>query len=54
MFPTDCHPAEARIQDCDLGHRLHKGVLQAGADADVVVFSPTGEVRQTIAGGIVA
>jgi N-acetylglucosamine-6-phosphate deacetylase len=32
-----------------LAHR--KGVLRAGADADVVVFSPMSEVRQTIVGG---
>jgi len=34
-----------------LGLEHRKGVLRAGADADVVVFSPTGEVRQTIVGG---
>jgi len=32
-----------------LAHR--KGVLQAGADADIAVFSPRGEVMQTIVGG---
>ena len=29
-----------------------KGVLQAGADADIVVFSPGGEVLRTIVGGV--
>lgn len=29
----------------------HKGILRAGADADIVVFSPAGEVRQVILGG---
>jgi len=33
------------IQDC-------KGVLRAGADADIAVFSPAGEVLQTIVGGL--
>jgi N-acetylglucosamine-6-phosphate deacetylase len=32
-----------------LAHR--KGVLQGGADADIAVFSPSGEVMQTIVGG---
>jgi N-acetylglucosamine-6-phosphate deacetylase len=36
-----------------LGIEKRKGVLKAGADADVVVFSPDGEVRQTIVGGMV-
>ena len=36
-----------------LGLEHRKGVLRAGADADVVVFSPTGEVRQTIVGGMI-
>ncbi len=36
-----------------LGVEQRKGVLQAGADADVAVFSPSGEVRQTIIGGAV-
>ena len=31
-----------------------KGVLRAGADADVTVFSPSGEVRQTIVRGMVS
>ena len=35
-----------------LGIEHRKGVLQAGADADMVVFSSAGEVRQTIVGGI--
>jgi N-acetylglucosamine-6-phosphate deacetylase len=34
-----------------LGIEHCKGVLRAGADADVVVFSPAGEVRQAIVGG---
>jgi N-acetylglucosamine-6-phosphate deacetylase len=34
-----------------LGIEQRKGVLQAGADADISVFSPAGEVRQTIVGG---
>jgi len=33
------------IQDC-------RGVLRAGADADIAVFSPAGEVLQTIVGGV--
>ncbi len=36
-----------------LGLQHCKGALQVGADADVVVFSPAGEVRQTIVGGVV-
>jgi N-acetylglucosamine-6-phosphate deacetylase len=36
-----------------LGIAHRKGVLQAGADADIAVFSPTGEVMQTILGGAV-
>ncbi len=35
-----------------LAHR--KGVLAAGADADIAVFSPAGEVRQAIVGGAVS
>lgn len=35
-----------------MGIEQHKGVLQAGADADIVVFSAAGEVRQTIIGGV--
>jgi N-acetylglucosamine-6-phosphate deacetylase len=34
-----------------LGVAHRKGVLQAGADADIAVFSPAGEVVQTIVGG---
>jgi N-acetylglucosamine-6-phosphate deacetylase len=34
-----------------LGLEARKGVLQAGADADIAVFSPEGQVRQTIIGG---
>jgi N-acetylglucosamine-6-phosphate deacetylase len=34
-----------------VAHR--KGTLQAGADADITVFSPDGEVLQTIVGGVV-
>jgi N-acetylglucosamine-6-phosphate deacetylase len=30
-----------------------KGVLRAGADADIAVFSPAGEVLQTIVGGAI-
>ena len=36
-----------------LGIEGRKGTLRVGADADVVVFSPSGQVRQTIVGGIV-
>jgi N-acetylglucosamine-6-phosphate deacetylase len=36
-----------------LGIEKRKGSLQVGADADIAVFSPAGEVRQTIVGGIV-
>ena len=36
-----------------LGIAGRKGVLQPGADADIAVFSPAGEVRQTIVRGIV-
>jgi len=36
-----------------LGIENRKGSLRAGADADIVVFSPSGEVRQTIVGGMV-
>jgi N-acetylglucosamine-6-phosphate deacetylase len=35
-----------------LGVQKHKGMLAVGADADVVVFSPDGDVRQTIIGGV--
>jgi len=35
-----------------LGLEQRKGMLRAGADADIVVFSPGGEVLQTIVGGI--
>ncbi|MGB8887101.1 MAG: N-acetylglucosamine-6-phosphate deacetylase [Candidatus Korobacteraceae bacterium] len=35
-----------------LGMEQRKGWLRAGADADIVVFSPAGEVRQTIVGGL--
>ena len=34
-----------------LGMENRKGVLQPGADADVAVFSPSGEVRKTIVRG---
>ena len=37
-----------------LGIEKRKGCLQVGADADIAVFSPAGEVRQTIVGGAVA
>jgi len=36
-----------------LGIAHRKGVLQAGADADIAVFTPDGEVMQTIVGGVV-
>jgi N-acetylglucosamine-6-phosphate deacetylase len=36
-----------------LGIEHRKGRLQAGADADIVVFSPAGEVVQTIISGMV-
>jgi N-acetylglucosamine-6-phosphate deacetylase len=35
-----------------LGIEDRKGVLKAGADADIVVFSPEGQVLQTIVGGV--
>ena len=35
-----------------LGIEKHKGVLQTGADADLVVFSPGGEVVRTIIAGV--
>ena len=31
----------------------HKGTLTAGADADIVVLTPAGEVMQTIVGGLI-
>jgi len=31
----------------------NKGKLQAGYDADIVVLSPSGEVRQTIVAGLI-
>ncbi len=37
-----------------LGIENRKGVLRAGADADIAVFSPAGEVQRTIIGGVVA
>ena len=36
-----------------LGIEHRKGMLQAGADADIAVFSPAGEVLQTIVGGAI-
>ncbi len=36
-----------------LGIAHRKGLLQAGADADIAVFSPAGEVVQTIVGGAI-
>ena len=36
-----------------LGVEKRKGSLRVGSDADMAVFSPAGEVRQTIVGGIV-
>jgi N-acetylglucosamine-6-phosphate deacetylase len=35
-----------------LGLQKQKGILSVGADADITVFSPTGEVMRTIVGGI--
>jgi N-acetylglucosamine-6-phosphate deacetylase len=35
-----------------LGLAGRKGILAAGADADLAVFSPAGEIRQTIVGGV--
>ena len=37
-----------------LGIEHRKGVLRAGADADIAVFSPAGEVLQTIVGGAIS
>ncbi len=34
-----------------LGIEQRKGILRAGADADIVVLSPAGEVVRTIVGG---
>lgn len=36
-----------------LGIEKHKGTLTAGADADITVFTPGGEVVRTIVGGII-
>ena len=36
-----------------LGIEKRKGTLSVGADADVAVFTPSGEVVRTIVGGIV-
>ena len=36
-----------------MGIEHRKGVLQPGADADVVVFSPGGEVLHTVGGGTI-
>lgn len=36
---------------CVLGIEEHKGMLKPGADADIAVFSPKGEVVRTIVGG---
>jgi len=36
-----------------LGLEKRKGTLSAGADADITVFTPSGEVVRTIVGGIV-
>jgi N-acetylglucosamine-6-phosphate deacetylase len=35
-----------------LGIEHHKGVLRVGADADIVVLSPAGDVMRTIVGGM--
>ena len=37
-----------------LGIAKRKGVLSVGADADITVFTPAGEVVRTIVGGIVS
>lgn len=37
-----------------LGIENRKGCLQVGADADIAVFSPAGDVQQTIVGGVVS
>lgn len=37
-----------------LGVEHRKGVLRSGVDADIVVLSPEGEVRQTIVGGVLS
>ena len=37
-----------------LGIAKRKGSLSVGADADIAVFTPTGEVVRTIVGGIVS
>jgi len=39
----------ARVLDVE----QRKGTLSVGADADITVFSPAGEVIRTIVGGIV-
>jgi N-acetylglucosamine-6-phosphate deacetylase len=36
---------------CVLGVQDRKGVLKVGADADIAIFSPQGEVVRTIIGG---
>jgi N-acetylglucosamine-6-phosphate deacetylase len=36
-----------------LGMETHRGVLMAGAAADLVVLGPAGDVRRTIVGGVV-
>jgi N-acetylglucosamine-6-phosphate deacetylase len=36
-----------------LGLAPRKGVLQAGADADIAVFFPDGDVLKTIVGGTI-
>jgi len=38
---------------CVLGIEDRKGMLKPGADADVTVFTPSGEVLQTIVRGMV-
>lgn len=35
-----------------LGLQDHKGMLKVGADADIVIFSPTGHVLRTIVAGV--
>jgi N-acetylglucosamine-6-phosphate deacetylase len=38
---------------CVLGIERRKGMLEAGADADVAVFSPTGKMLRAIVGGVI-
>jgi N-acetylglucosamine-6-phosphate deacetylase len=38
---------------CVLGIERRKGMLEAGADADVAVFSPSGKMLRAIVGGVI-